>query len=310
MKHQEDGILIGLIGVTGAGKTTFASIASGQTDLKIGNTLRSCTQEPQVVKFEVDGRSIIMVDTPGFDDDERSDVEILESIAEWLSMHNFGRRNLLLDGLILLHPITANRVGGTERKRTRLLQTILGENAYKRVIIATTMWDDLRDDDGKFAHRMQGRIDNGEVWSEMHSKGAAVLRHDNTKESAHQIVRLIIQKSDAEKGGVELQLQKELVDVKGKVSRTTVGKEVKQDLKNRLQSLNNNLKDLDSNRPQPQVGHLKSKETTEWEENRQDVLQKIANGENELRRLNKLVTLIHPANSPSRLKVPDEEALV
>jgi hypothetical protein len=35
-------VLIGLIGVTGSGKTTFASIASGQTDLEIGYTLKSC----------------------------------------------------------------------------------------------------------------------------------------------------------------------------------------------------------------------------------------------------------------------------
>ncbi|KAK0711821.1 P-loop containing nucleoside triphosphate hydrolase protein [Lasiosphaeris hirsuta] len=287
--EQGQDVLIGLIGVTGAGKTTFASIASGQTDLKIGNTLKSCTQEPQVVKFEIDGHHIILVDTPGFDDDERSDVEILEIIAKWLSLHNYGRQHPLLDGLILLHPITANRVGGTERKRTRLLQTILGEDAYKRVIIATTMWDDLRNDDDRFTKRMQARLEDGEVWSEMYSKGATVLRHDNNKRSAHDIVRRIIQMSKAENGGVQLQLQKELADVKGKVSRTTVGKEVKRDLKSKLQMLNNDLKDLDSSKPQGQVGDLESKEMREWEENRQDVMQKIMDGENQLRRLNKLV---------------------
>ncbi|GAB1318342.1 hypothetical protein MFIFM68171_08552 [Madurella fahalii] len=286
---QGQGVLIGLIGVTGAGKTTFASIASGQTGLKIGNTLKSCTQEPQVVRFEVDGHPIVLVDTPGFDDDERSDVEILEIIAKWLSIHNSGRRHLLLDGLILLHPITANRIGGTERKRTRLLQTILGEDAYKRVIIATTMWDDLKNDDDKFTYRMQGRLEKGEVWSEMHSKGATILRHYNNKESAHDIVRLIIQKSEAENGGVELQLQKELINVKGRVSKTTVGREVKRSLKNRLQTLNNHLKELDSNKPQPQVSDPKEKEISEWEENKLEIVQNIENCMNELRRLNKLV---------------------
>jgi hypothetical protein len=244
-----------------------------------------------VVKFEVDGHSIVLVDTPGFDDDERSDVQILEIIAKWLSLYSSGKRRLLLDGLILLHPITANRVGGTERKRTRLLQTILGENAYKRVIIGTTMWDDLKNDDGRFTQRMQGRLEEGEVWSEMHSKGATILRHHNNKESAHGIVRQIIQKSEVEDGGVELQLQKELIDVRGKVSKTTVGREVKRHIKDKLQVLNDNLRELDSSKPQAQVGdtELEPQEIREWEENRKEVVQKIKDGENELRKLRKLV---------------------
>lgn len=195
----------------------------------------------------------------------------------------------MLDGLILLHPITANRIGGTERKRTRLLQTILGEDAYKRVIIATTMWDDLKNDDDRFIYRMQGRLENGEVWSEMHSKGATILRHYNNKQSAHDIVRRIIQKSEAENGGVELQLQRELIDVKGKVSKTTVGKEVKQHLRNTLRTLNEDLKELDFNKPQSQASDSKPKELSEWEENRQEVVQKIEDSQNDLRRLNKLV---------------------
>ncbi|KAK3299905.1 P-loop containing nucleoside triphosphate hydrolase protein [Chaetomium fimeti] len=246
-------VLIGLIGVTGSGKTTFASIASGQSDLKIGRTLRSCTQEPQVVRFEVDGHSIVLVDTPGFDDDERSDVEIFQIIAKWLWLYNSGERRLLLDGLILFHPITANRIGGTERERTRLLQTILGENAYKRVIIGTTMWDDLRNDDDRFTHGIDGRLEEGEVWSEMNAKGATILRHNNNKDSAHGIIRQIIQKSEVEGGGVQLQLRQELIDVKGNVSKTRVGREVKRHIKDKLQVLNDNLRELDSSNPQAQV---------------------------------------------------------
>jgi hypothetical protein len=244
-----------------------------------------------VVKFEVDGHSIVLVDTPGFDDDERSDVQILEIIAKWLSLYSSGKRRLLLDGLILLHPITANRIGGTERKRTRLLQTILGENAYKRVIIGTTMWDDLKNDDDRFTQRMQGRLEEGEVWSEMNAKGATVLRHNNNKESAHDIVRQIIQKSEAEDGGVELQLQKELIDVRGKVSKTTVGREVKRHIKDKLRVLNDNLRELDSSKPQTQVSDtkLEPQEIREWEEHRKEVVQKIKDSENELRKLRKLV---------------------
>lgn len=36
-------LLIAVIGVTGAGKTTFISTATGRTDLKIGRSIESCT---------------------------------------------------------------------------------------------------------------------------------------------------------------------------------------------------------------------------------------------------------------------------
>ena len=36
-------ILIAVMGVTGAGKTTFVSRVTGETDLEIGHGLRSCT---------------------------------------------------------------------------------------------------------------------------------------------------------------------------------------------------------------------------------------------------------------------------
>jgi hypothetical protein len=244
-----------------------------------------------VVRFEVDGHPIVLVDTPGFDNDERSDVQILEVIAKWLALYNYGKRRLLLDGLVLLHPITANRIGGTERKRTRLLRTILGENAYKRVIISTTMWDDLKNDDDRFTQRMQGRLEEGEVWSEMNAKGATILRHNNNQESAHNIIRQIIRKSEAEDGGVELQLQKELIDVKGKVSKTTVGREVKRHIKDKLRVLNDTLKEIDSSKPQVQVNdtRLELQEIQEWEENRKEVVQRIEDSENELRKLRKLV---------------------
>jgi hypothetical protein len=91
------------------------------------------------------------------------------------------------------------------------------------------------------------------LWSEMNAKGATILRHNNNKESAHSIIRQIIQKSDADDGWVELQLQKELIDVKGTVSKTTVGREVKRHIKDKLRVFNDTLEELDSSKPQVQV---------------------------------------------------------
>lgn len=49
--------------------------------------LKSCTAEVQVAdEFVVDGRGVVLIDTPGFDDTNLSDADILEKIAAFLAV--------------------------------------------------------------------------------------------------------------------------------------------------------------------------------------------------------------------------------
>jgi hypothetical protein len=65
--------------------TQFINTASGST-LPIGKGLDSCTSEVQEsAQFELDGRLVTLIDTPGFDDSALSDVDVLEMIAAFLS---------------------------------------------------------------------------------------------------------------------------------------------------------------------------------------------------------------------------------
>jgi hypothetical protein len=64
----------------------FIHTATGGGGL-VGHELESCTTEISITKFQCPERSdldILFVDTPGFDDTNKSDVEILDMIAEWL----------------------------------------------------------------------------------------------------------------------------------------------------------------------------------------------------------------------------------
>ena len=91
------------MGATGSGKSTvstvclavmirgspdslqFINLASGST-LRVGMGLESCTAEVKLAdKFTLDGRSVTLIDTPGFDDTTRSDSDILEMIAAFLA---------------------------------------------------------------------------------------------------------------------------------------------------------------------------------------------------------------------------------
>ena len=48
--------------------------------------MESCTADVQVAdKFTLDGRSVTLIDTPGFDDTTTSDTEILKMIAAFLA---------------------------------------------------------------------------------------------------------------------------------------------------------------------------------------------------------------------------------
>ncbi|KAK3357916.1 P-loop containing nucleoside triphosphate hydrolase protein [Lasiosphaeria hispida] len=295
-KQKKGGeVMIALLGVTGAGKSTFASIASG-TQLEIGHGVDPCTQEPATVRFDLDGRSIIIIDTPGFDDDKRSDVQILEAIYKWMTSRKGFYKHYALDGLIFLHPVTLNRVGGAERKRTRLLEKILGREAYKRVIIATTMWDDLRSDEIATS-RLKGRHGEGGVWNEMLSKGAIMRRHSNNQESAHKIIREVIAASD-KYGKVKFLVEDELARNQGRVVRTSAGKELKERITEELSLLRVQLDEHWQDRPsRPSKkgnGQYDKKDPKwgpwdEWETERRSLDRKIEAKESDLKQLNSMV---------------------
>ena len=61
------------------------NMASGSS-LRVGRGLRSSTAEVQLAdEFTLDGRPVVLIDTPGFDDTDRSDTDILRLIAAFLA---------------------------------------------------------------------------------------------------------------------------------------------------------------------------------------------------------------------------------
>ena len=63
----------------------FINLVSG-SNLAVGMGLRSCTSKVETGDtFELFGKSITLIDTPGFDDTTMSDTDILKMIALYLS---------------------------------------------------------------------------------------------------------------------------------------------------------------------------------------------------------------------------------
>jgi hypothetical protein len=61
-------------------------VATGSDDIQIGDNLASCTRQIQAIRCHnpLQNCDVLFVDTPGFDDTVRSDMDILQGLADWL----------------------------------------------------------------------------------------------------------------------------------------------------------------------------------------------------------------------------------
>ena len=135
------------MGTTGTGKSTFISLCSGQK-VEIGHDLEACTSRVQVYTYDHSPSiRIHLVDTPGFDDTNRSDTEVLREIAAWLT--DSYSNKIRLNGIIYLHRITDIRLQGSAKKNLIMFKKLCGAEALSSVILTTTMWDSVSPKDGE-----------------------------------------------------------------------------------------------------------------------------------------------------------------
>ncbi|KAI0143622.1 hypothetical protein GGR57DRAFT_518288 [Xylariaceae sp. FL1272] len=80
-------IILALMGMTGSGKSSLISLCTGQ-EVGIGHELQSCTQDVQTYSFQypkLPSSRGYLVNTPGFDDTNKSDTEVLRTLVAWLT---------------------------------------------------------------------------------------------------------------------------------------------------------------------------------------------------------------------------------
>lgn len=150
-----------------------------------------------------------LIDTPGFDDTNRSDAEVLKDVAFWLAAAY--TRETQLAGIIYLHRITDVRMLGSAKRNLRMFKQLCGTNNLNSVILATTHWSDK---EGKRVpeeigqQRIKELMDTDDFWGEMVARGSRVERHDGTQESARRIVSNLVERRIR----VTLDIQKQLID--------------------------------------------------------------------------------------------------
>lgn len=185
--------------------------------------ISSDTRRSNEYSFKLDsGRVVHLIDTPGFNDTNTKDSEILREIAFFLnSMYS---QQYDIHGVVFLHRITDQRMGGSALRNLRILQKLCGEAAYSHICLASTMWNQL-EDEGVGISREQGLIENANFWAPMKAKGSIISRHRGTVDSAREIVETLIAR-----GTTVLDIQKQMVDQRLDLDGTTVGQYLGEEL--------------------------------------------------------------------------------
>ncbi|KAF4955416.1 hypothetical protein FSARC_11848, partial [Fusarium sarcochroum] len=214
-----------VMGVTGVGKSTFISKLTGE-DAGIGHELTSYTKGIGIYSMTIANRVIYLVDTPGFNDTWRFDLDILKEVAYITS--TIHSRGLKLAGILYLHRISDNRVSGSAMKNFTLLEKMCGPQAASRVFLITTMWDLA--DTGKLSHREAEMRETRlactqEFWGSLCQQGSQTKRWQGDYKTAFTIVNELLTLNER-RGYVVQRIQTELVDQKKTLVQTTAGREL------------------------------------------------------------------------------------
>ncbi|KAI1271868.1 hypothetical protein F5Y07DRAFT_381607 [Xylaria sp. FL0933] len=237
---RDNDIVIAIMGMTGSGKSSLISLCIDQ-EIAIGHDLESCTQDVKTYVLhhpKLRSGRVYLVDTPGFDDTNRKDAEILRILATWLTSTYAG--GVKLSGIIYCHRINQTRMQGSALKNIRAFRSLCGDDALSKVVLVTTMWDIESSDIA--ARREKELKETPKYWGDMITKGSQVLRHDNTQKSAFALIETFI-KDDSK---IVLGIQKEMVNDQKSLDKTEAGRNVESMLEEQNASLKNEIQNLES----------------------------------------------------------------
>lgn len=191
-----------------------------------------------------DDRKVYLIDSPGFDDARRPEVETLKLLTTYLcTSYATGGH---IHGIVMFHPITGNRMEGSDVRAIELLKAICGFGSYRNVVISTTMWPDVETrsqaERTDYVNRESQLTGDHRFFGDLVERGARMFRYDKHGyrgtgqegkwATAEGIVDYLINESDSdndqelrrgEPDPLVLQLQREIIDEGKVLSATAAG---------------------------------------------------------------------------------------
>lgn len=159
-------------------------------------------------------KPILLLDTPGFDDSARQNIDILADIVSNLHLFTLRSQEIKVRGVIFLYSIGENRFSGSQAKTLEILKGLCGEEGMGHVIVGTTMWDQNSKEFPKQIAREKRFRDK--YWKGVHK---AVRLFEDDESAASQILLDLLDLPP-----VLLLVQKEMMQPPHTLENTTVGK--------------------------------------------------------------------------------------
>lgn len=207
------------------------------------------TQSTEFFEFPLKDETVILMDTPGFDDTFRTDIDVLGDIAIKLAATYKGGTKLA--GILWLHPITSRRIKHGGLRTLEMFRKLCGSDAMKNVLLVTTFWDEAALNAESAKEREEELLSVPQYWGEMAQHGSQLTQFRNTQESALQILSGIAGKDV--KSREALQIQVELVERKLPLAHTAAADVLDQDMQHLLgaharevEELKTKLRDLEN----------------------------------------------------------------
>lgn len=169
---------------------------------------------------------IHIIDTPGFDDSHKDNVNVLEEIVRFLCTF-YEQDCLQIVGLIYFQRISDVRMSGSSLKSLRIFEKLCGIQAFPNVMIVTTFWSVLQDEQMKIGEDREITLQTEDTFfGRLVKEEAKMRRFGDTQESAHDIVEDLLKRQK----WVVLQIQQEIVDEGKSLAETEVGQYLEWDL--------------------------------------------------------------------------------
>ncbi|KAF4468820.1 GTP binding domain [Fusarium albosuccineum] len=272
------------------------------------------TTSVDVFEYTQNGQRVFLVDTPGFNDTTRSDINTLEILATYLGASYAN--GVRIHGIIMLHPISDNRMTGSSLRNIDMLKAICGFTSYENLLIATTMWPDTSSYTEKktLEEREVELLTDDRFFGALVAQGARMFRHnergrrDSPDEaaSAQRIMAYLVNQANFHPPDV-LQLQREMVDRQLTLGKTAAGIAAARDLHKARQDHERQLKELKA-KMTDQLAMFDAAHTAQLQELKSDVERKLEKADDDQQVLKRTMEDMHEAEAKAlgqRLKELD-----